>query len=161
MRALPSVRSALALACVIVLEAAGAAAQEKPRYGGVLTWFDYGDPGRLDVHAESPLVVGLQAGAHDLRQQHLHEGLASGVIRISTDSLRASRFRIQRPMKSGTMTGYFRRYAPKTASSRSGRSSTHSARPSNDGPSGVPSATRTRPVALIRRALRLVRSGVK
>src|SRR6266508_4367738 len=34
-----------------------AEAQEKPRPGGVLTWFDYGDPGRLDVHAESPLVV--------------------------------------------------------------------------------------------------------
>src|SRR5262245_25594882 len=30
---------------------------EKPRSGGILTWFDYGDPGRLDVHAESPLVV--------------------------------------------------------------------------------------------------------
>jgi peptide/nickel transport system substrate-binding protein len=35
----------------------GAFAQDKPRSGGVLTWFDYGDPGRLDVHAESPLVV--------------------------------------------------------------------------------------------------------
>ncbi len=33
------------------------AQQDKPRYGGVLNWFDYGDPGRLDVHAESPLVV--------------------------------------------------------------------------------------------------------
>jgi peptide/nickel transport system substrate-binding protein len=29
-------------------------AQER---GGVLTWFDYGDPGRLDIHGESPLSV--------------------------------------------------------------------------------------------------------
>src|SRR5438093_1292169 len=74
MRALPSVRSALALACVIVLEAAGAAAQEKPRYGGVLTWFDYGDPGRLDVHAESPLVV-----------QQASAGVYSGLIQYDPD----------------------------------------------------------------------------
>jgi len=74
MRALPSVRSALALACVIVLEAAGAAAQEKPRYGGVLTWFDYGDPGRLDVHAESPLVV-----------QQATAGVYSGLIQYDPD----------------------------------------------------------------------------
>ncbi len=47
----------LTIVLLIGLGVAGAAAQEKPRYGGVLTWFDYGDPGRLDVHAESPLVV--------------------------------------------------------------------------------------------------------
>jgi peptide/nickel transport system substrate-binding protein len=49
---------ALALAGIwLALTTGPALAQEKPRYGGVLTWFDYGDPGRLDVHAESPLVV--------------------------------------------------------------------------------------------------------
>jgi peptide/nickel transport system substrate-binding protein len=35
----------------------GAAAQEKPRSGGVLNWYVYGDPGRLDIHLESPLSV--------------------------------------------------------------------------------------------------------
>jgi len=35
----------------------GVAAQEKPRYGGVLTRFIHGDPGRLDVHTETPLQV--------------------------------------------------------------------------------------------------------
>jgi len=86
---------------------------------------------------------------------------SQGMIRISTEALLASRLRIQRPMTSGTTRGYFRRYAASTACSRSGRSSTHSARPSNDGPSGAPSATRTRPVALMRRALRLALSVVK
>src|SRR5574341_859986 len=51
----------LAVILVVVLAAGPvlgpAAAQDKPRYGGIVTWFDYGDPGRLDVHAESPLVV--------------------------------------------------------------------------------------------------------
>ena len=48
----------LVLAAVVLLGfAATGLAQEKPRYGGILNWFDYGDPGRLDVHAESPLVV--------------------------------------------------------------------------------------------------------
>ena len=46
----------LALTLVLGLVAT-APAQDKPRYGGIVTWFDYGDPGRLDVHAESPLVV--------------------------------------------------------------------------------------------------------
>ena len=86
---------------------------------------------------------------------------SQGMIRISTEALLASRLRIQRPMTSGTTRGYFRRYAASTACLRSGRSSTHSARPSNDGPSGAPSATRTRPVALMRRALRLALSVVK
>jgi peptide/nickel transport system substrate-binding protein len=44
----------LTLAVALVLPAA---AQDKPRPGGIVTWFDYGDPGRLDVHAESPLSV--------------------------------------------------------------------------------------------------------
>jgi peptide/nickel transport system substrate-binding protein len=37
-------------------------AQEQPRRGGVLTWLEYADPGRLDFHSESPLSV-LQAVA--------------------------------------------------------------------------------------------------
>ena len=53
--------SLLVVAAVLVAMAAPATSQqtpaEKPRPGGILTWFDYGDPGRLDVHAESPLVV--------------------------------------------------------------------------------------------------------
>src|SRR5439155_273864 len=48
--------------------------QEKPRYGGVLTWFDYGDPGRLDVHAESPLVV-----------QQATAGVYSGLLHYDPD----------------------------------------------------------------------------
>ena len=54
---------ALVLALLLIgLGAVGAAAQEKPRYGGILNWYVYGDPGRLDIHAESPLSV-LQATA--------------------------------------------------------------------------------------------------
>ena len=37
--------------------ASGAGAQDKPRSGGILNWYVYGDPGRLDVHLESPLSV--------------------------------------------------------------------------------------------------------
>jgi len=48
---------AAAVVFVLALLAPPAPAQEKPRPGGILHWFDYGDPGRLDVHAESPLVV--------------------------------------------------------------------------------------------------------
>jgi peptide/nickel transport system substrate-binding protein len=33
------------------------AAQETPRPGGILNWYVYGDPGRLDIHLESPLSV--------------------------------------------------------------------------------------------------------
>ncbi len=52
-----------------------AEAQEKPRPGGVLTWFDYGDPGRLDVHAESPLVV-----------QQATAGIWSGLLHYDPDN---------------------------------------------------------------------------
>ena len=45
------------LALIAALAAPAAQAQGTPRPGGILTWFDYGDPGRLDDHAESPLVV--------------------------------------------------------------------------------------------------------
>ena len=47
----------IAVLCAALVVPAAVVAQDKPRYGGVLNWFDYGDPGRLDVHAESPLVV--------------------------------------------------------------------------------------------------------
>src|SRR5712692_6393678 len=55
--------------------AAPAEAQEKPRPGGILTWFDYGDPGRLDVHAESPLVV-----------QQATAGIWSGLLHYDPDN---------------------------------------------------------------------------
>ena len=54
MRKSPVLTWLLAL-LMIGLGAAGAAAQDKPRYGGILNWYDYGDPGRLDIHAEGPL----------------------------------------------------------------------------------------------------------
>jgi len=57
------------LALIVALAAPAAQAQDKPRSGGILTWFDYGDPGRLDVHAESPLVV-----------QQATAGVYSGVL---------------------------------------------------------------------------------
>src|SRR5687768_16733804 len=47
----------IGLLCAALAEPAAVVAQDKPRYGGILNWFDYGDPGRLDIHAESPLVV--------------------------------------------------------------------------------------------------------
>jgi peptide/nickel transport system substrate-binding protein len=50
-------RAWTSLTVLLLILAVTAVAQEKPRTGGILTWFDYGDPGRLDVHAESPLVV--------------------------------------------------------------------------------------------------------
>ncbi len=74
MRTSRSVRFVLAIALALAVGAAGAAAQEKPRYGGVLTWFDYGDPGRLDVHAESPLVV-----------QQATAGIWSGLLQYDPD----------------------------------------------------------------------------
>jgi peptide/nickel transport system substrate-binding protein len=65
----------LLIAALLPLAIGGAAAQsEKPRYGGVLTWFDYGDPGRLDVHAESPLVV-----------QQATAGVYSGLLHYDPD----------------------------------------------------------------------------
>ena len=53
-------RLAVLLAIVVSLVVAGPwapDAQDKPRHGGVLNWFVYGDPGRLDIHLESPLSV--------------------------------------------------------------------------------------------------------
>jgi peptide/nickel transport system substrate-binding protein len=74
MRALPSIRAVFAIAAALALAAGAAAAQDKPRHGGILNWFDYGDPGRLDVHAESPLVV-----------QQATAGVYSGVIHYDPD----------------------------------------------------------------------------
>ena len=65
---------AAALLATIGLPAGPAGAQEKPRTGGILTWFDYGDPGRLDVHAESPLVV-----------QQATAGVYSGLLQYDPD----------------------------------------------------------------------------
>ena len=42
----------LAIVTLLLVSAGIGAAQDKPRSGGILTWFDYGDPGRLDVHTE-------------------------------------------------------------------------------------------------------------
>jgi len=47
-----------------LLAAPAAQAQDKPRAGGVLTWFDYGDPGRLDDEARD---VRRQLGFRDDR----------------------------------------------------------------------------------------------
>ncbi|GIX47855.1 MAG: peptide ABC transporter substrate-binding protein [Candidatus Tectimicrobiota bacterium] len=46
-----------ALLLVALLGGLPARAAEQPRYGGIVTWFDYADPARLDVHTESPLGV--------------------------------------------------------------------------------------------------------
>src|SRR5512147_3269651 len=64
----------VALLATIAVPVPPAGAQEKPRTGGILTWFDYGDPGRLDVHAESPLVV-----------QQATAGIYSGLLHFDPD----------------------------------------------------------------------------
>ncbi len=67
--------AALILGLLLVgLWASPPAAQEKPRYGGILTWFDYGDPGRLDIHTESPLGV-----------QQATAGVYSGLLHYDPD----------------------------------------------------------------------------
>jgi peptide/nickel transport system substrate-binding protein len=50
-------RALLIVMSAALMAAGPAAAQDKPRYGGILNWYVYGDPGRLDIHAESPLSV--------------------------------------------------------------------------------------------------------
>lgn len=65
------------LAPVLVLSLAlvlPVAAQDKPRIGGIVHWFDYGDPGRLDVHSESPLSV-----------QQATAGIYSGLLHHDPD----------------------------------------------------------------------------
>lgn len=63
----------LAVAALVIALGVGAAAEE-PRYGGVLNWLEYADPGRLDFHSESPLSV-LQAVA----------GVYSGLLQYGPD----------------------------------------------------------------------------
>jgi peptide/nickel transport system substrate-binding protein len=67
-------RAWTSLTILLLILAVTAVAQEKPRAGGILTWFDYGDPGRLDVHAESPLVV-----------QQATAGVYSGLLQYDPD----------------------------------------------------------------------------
>jgi peptide/nickel transport system substrate-binding protein len=68
-------RHTIALVAALLIPLHQASAQgEKPRSGGILTWFDYGDPGRLDVHAESPLVV-----------QQATAGVYSGLLHYDPD----------------------------------------------------------------------------
>jgi peptide/nickel transport system substrate-binding protein len=64
----------LALFLLVGLFVAGATAQEKPRYGGILNWYDYADPGRLDIHSESPLAV-----------QQAVAGIYSGLLHYDPD----------------------------------------------------------------------------
>ena len=64
----------LILALLIGLSASGAVAQEKPRYGGIFNWYDYADPGRLDIHAEGPLSV-----------QQAVAGVYSGLLHYDPD----------------------------------------------------------------------------
>ncbi len=69
-----TLRALAGLALIAALAAPAAQAQDKPRPGGILTWFNYGDPGRLDVHAESPLVV-----------QQATAGVYSGLLHYDPD----------------------------------------------------------------------------
>jgi peptide/nickel transport system substrate-binding protein len=63
------------VALVVLLSTTGQPlAEEKPQYGGVLTWLEYADPARLDFHSESPLSV-LQAVA----------GIYSGLLQYGPD----------------------------------------------------------------------------
>jgi len=64
----------LAVSLLVGLSAPRADSQEKPRYGGILNWYVYADPGRLDIHAESPLSV----------QQAL-AGIYSGLLHYDPD----------------------------------------------------------------------------
>ncbi len=68
------VRTLLLALLLVGLGTVGVAAQEKPRYGGILNWYAYADPGRLDVHTESPLVV-----------QQATAGVYSGLLHYDPD----------------------------------------------------------------------------
>ena len=52
-----TVRLLVSFVALLMLGGTPAQAQDKPRPGGILNWYVYGDPGRLDIHAESPLSV--------------------------------------------------------------------------------------------------------
>jgi peptide/nickel transport system substrate-binding protein len=62
------------LVVLVLLTAPLAGAQERPRPGGVLNWYVYGDPGRLDIHTESPLSV-----------QQATAGIYSGLLHHDPD----------------------------------------------------------------------------
>jgi peptide/nickel transport system substrate-binding protein len=62
---------ALALAVAVTGVTISVSSAQAPRRGGVLNWFDYGDPGRLDVHTESPVSVQqVTAGVYSGLLQH-------------------------------------------------------------------------------------------
>ena len=67
-------RLVAAVLTMLVLVPGVVLAQDKPRAGGVLNWYVYGDPGRLDIHAESPLSV-----------QQAIAGLYSGLLHHDPD----------------------------------------------------------------------------
>ncbi|MDX1434691.1 MAG: ABC transporter substrate-binding protein, partial [Gammaproteobacteria bacterium] len=48
--------------------------KEKPQRGGIINWFVYADPGRLDIHTETPLGV-----------QQATAGVWSGLLQFSPD----------------------------------------------------------------------------
>jgi peptide/nickel transport system substrate-binding protein len=66
--------TSVALLALLALTATGAVGQEKPRPGGILNWYVYADPGRLDIHAESPLSV-----------QQAVAGIYSGLLHYDPD----------------------------------------------------------------------------
>jgi peptide/nickel transport system substrate-binding protein len=65
---------ALLVSAAVLTAVPVALAQDKPRYGGILNWYVYGDPGRLDIHAESPLSV-----------QQVVAGIYSGLLHHDPD----------------------------------------------------------------------------
>jgi len=62
----------LGLALLLAMPVASTALAQKR--GGILNWFDYGDPGRLDIHTETPLAV-----------QQATAGIWSGLLHFSPD----------------------------------------------------------------------------
>lgn len=70
-RAIKRLVASLATLAASIQSATGVLAQEIPRHGGVLTWVDYADPGRLDVHTESPGAV-----------QQATAGVFSGLVQM-------------------------------------------------------------------------------
>jgi peptide/nickel transport system substrate-binding protein len=61
----------LAMLVALALSGSEASGQEGPRSGGVLTWVDHADPGRLDIHTESPGAV-----------QQATAGVFSGLLQV-------------------------------------------------------------------------------
>jgi len=69
-----SSRGALALAAAGVMALAAAAPAAAQQRGGIVNWFLYADPGRLDVHTETPLGV-----------QQATAGVYSSLLQFSPD----------------------------------------------------------------------------